>query len=58
MKFKSLEKITRSQIDKMLYDDLERIVTDMAKEVQAEEWRKMLRDAIDRQEAQIISVKG
>ena len=57
MKFKTLENVTRSQIEDMDYETLEGLVTGIAKEAQAAEWRKMIGDAIDRQEASIVTPK-
>lgn len=57
MKFKSLEKVTRSQVDKMLYDDLELLVNNMEREIRAEQWRTLVKDALEKQEAQIVTPK-
>jgi len=57
MRFKSLEHITRSQLDKMYYDDLEKLIHDMEKELQAEQWRALIKETMDKQEAQIITPK-
>jgi hypothetical protein len=56
MRFKTLENVTRSQIESMDFGALEGLITGMQKEAQAEEWRKLVLQVLDEQEAQIVKV--
>jgi hypothetical protein len=56
MRFKTLENVTRSQIENMDFGALEGLITGMEKEARAEEWRKLVLQVLDEQEAQIVKV--
>jgi hypothetical protein len=56
MRFKTLENVTRSQIENMDFGTLEGLITGMEKEARAEEWRKLVLQVLDEQEAQIVKV--
>lgn len=56
MNFKSLDNVTRSQIKEMDYGALEGLINSMTREMQAEEWRKMILKTLDAQEEKVTRV--
>jgi hypothetical protein len=57
MRLKALEQVTRSQIENMNYTELHSLVTSIEEELEAERYRKILLDALEKQEAQIVTPK-
>ena len=54
---KSLENVTRSQIERMSVDDIEFLMKDVIREAQAEKYRAALLEMIDSMEARIVTPK-